>query len=1439
MFQANKWGWKALATRMLLAPVLMAGPIAVPALAQIGAKAPLDAVKGRATVTAAAKPVGTAEPKELLKLGRKALAEGRFDAAQDFARQADANNPQGRWGLLGDTPESLLKDCQAGRTKADKVEAERLVKEAKELFTRPTKTEADRAAALDQAAAKIDRACALGGPAGVLDEINPFADRPESLKREIDSARGKLRRSVPAAAEARSTYAAGEGKPAVGLPKPGIESGVLPKPLEVAPSAAVPQPVSTATHRAAAVKLMEEGRGLLAKDAILEAKAKFDEANKLNVPFAYNEENPDRGLQDTASKGKEKIDSLVRVGHEFAGRKETVKAEATFGAAAKLAAGLGMRTAPIEAALADLKKGNVVVVASAQVPDVPPLGIEPVMPDSPKTAEKVETSSLPDVPTLPGEPKSDAPKIVVPKLEAPKLPELTKPTPKVEPTKPEDVDSPPSELPELPKLPSAAPAKPAKVKPAETKLAAGRKLLDDAATELKSGQVEMARKLAVQAHNGDYDVKPEAQQLLREIDAEMHTAKKKEAVASFKAAADSFNAKQYDSAEKLLEQIDPTLLSVEQSKSYDAMLRMAGAAIAKAKEPLPGSAPTAPPSTLIPSTPTAAAPGSTANLADQMKALGDVEFQQLRSEGLQAESQALEAFKKGETDVAITTLTDFVNKVKASKLSTPRQNLLSSAAERRLDTFRIMKKQMDFYTKEAKEKRDQREHVVIKSAAEQQKNEEIAKRVQQVNGLLKSQKYREAESLALQTKQLDPENPTIALIYELAKNNRRVNDAKELKSSKEQLILDGLNATEREGPFVDVDSPIAVKLRTSHSNLLRGPGDELYVRSRTDIERQIELKLEKPLTLTFENASLREVIRRFADTAVMNIVIDDAALSDLNLDVDKVLVSESIKQPISLRNIMQVILEKSGLQYVVEHDVVRITSVKKARGRMIAKVFSVMDLVTPIPDFALPEHASLSKALERQQSPTMPWMNDTKATSSISTPKGGLGEGQLRGDSTAWQNPNGFNKPAAGVLENQPGGVQNSAMSPGAFLAPTKANHSEQLKRLITGMVRPHSWEDVGGSGKISYYDIGGALVVNQTADVIKEVQDLLESLRRLQDLSVAVEIRVISLTESFYERIGVDFQMNIKTHNSTQFEQGLTTGMFRPEPFINNNVGKGTVGYNPSVGGFTSDLNVPIRPNTYGFSVPPFGQYPGNNQGGLNLGLAFLNDIQVFLFLEASAGDRRVNVMQAPKITLFNGQTSTVSVSDLAYFTLGLQIINVGGQFVYIPQNTPLPIGQGAGLGGGQGVSVTVQAVVSADRRFVRMNLAPQLSALASATVPLFPVTAFITPVFEGGSQGQPIPFTQFFQQPAFTSITVQTTVAVPDGGTVLLGGLKTLEEGRNEFGPPVLSQIPYLNRLFRNTGIGRETRHIMIMVTPRIIITSEEEQIQTSAGGITGTGN
>jgi general secretion pathway protein D len=73
-----------------------------------------------------------------------------------------------------------------------------------------------------------------------------------------------------------------------------------------------------------------------------------------------------------------------------------------------------------------------------------------------------------------------------------------------------------------------------------------------------------------------------------------------------------------------------------------------------------------------------------------------------------------------------------------------------------------------------------------------------------------------------------------------------------------------------------------------------------------------------------------------------------------------------------------------------------------------------------------------------------------------------------------------------------------------------------------------------------------------------------------------------------------------------------------------------------------------------------------------------------------------------------------------------------------------------------------------------------------------------------------------------------VTTTVSVPDGGTVLLGGVKRLNEQRSEMGTPLLSKIPYISRLFKNVAVGRKSESLMLMVTPRIIIQEEEEELR-----------
>ncbi|MBQ6109604.1 MAG: general secretion pathway protein GspD, partial [Thermoguttaceae bacterium] len=149
------------------------------------------------------------------------------------------------------------------------------------------------------------------------------------------------------------------------------------------------------------------------------------------------------------------------------------------------------------------------------------------------------------------------------------------------------------------------------------------------------------------------------------------------------------------------------------------------------------------------------------------------------------------------------------------------------------------------------------------------------------------------------------------------------------------------------------------------------------------------------------------------------------------------------------------------------------------------------------------------------------------------------------------------------------------------------------------------------------------------------------------------------------------------------------------------------------------------------------------------------------------------------------------------------------------------------------EGTFMTVQAVASPDRRYVRLTVVPFFSQIGDVTQFTFTGSTSSSrdtssddedknkkTSTSGSATGTTV------QLPEYSYVTVTTTVSVPDGGTILLGGIKRLSEGRNEKGVPILNKIPFINRLFKNTGIGRETTSLMMMVTPRIIIQEEEEE-------------
>lgn len=224
----------------------------------------------------------------------------------------------------------------------------------------------------------------------------------------------------------------------------------------------------------------------------------------------------------------------------------------------------------------------------------------------------------------------------------------------------------------------------------------------------------------------------------------------------------------------------------------------------------------------------------------------------------------------------------------------------------------------------------------------------------------------------------------------------------------------------------------------------------------------------------------------------------------------------------------------------------------------------------------------------------------------------------------------------------------------------------DRLIRKVTEAVAPGTW----GEGRIEYRAEDLSLVVSHTPAAQKEVAALLESLRREQDVSVCLEVRVVSVSEQTFERIGVDFE--------------------------------------PKKGAF-------FDPN------------------GLRL------------VLEAAQGDRRTNVMQAPKVTCFDKQRVNLRVTE-----------------------------------GGTRFALSMTPAVSADRRFVRLNVRLR----------------------RDGAEDEKV------------------KVVLADGCSVCLPGWSVTRETRQEYAVPVLSRIPYVNRLFKNVGHGRETEKTFLMLTPRVIV-------------------
>jgi type II secretory pathway component GspD/PulD (secretin) len=302
----------------------------------------------------------------------------------------------------------------------------------------------------------------------------------------------------------------------------------------------------------------------------------------------------------------------------------------------------------------------------------------------------------------------------------------------------------------------------------------------------------------------------------------------------------------------------------------------------------------------------------------------------------------------------------------------------------------------------------------------------------------------------------------------------------------------------------------------------------------------------------------------------------------------------------------------------------------------------------------------------------------------------------------------------------------------------------------------------------------------------------------------VTIEARFIDIQDNFLEQIGVDLINQPKNPNLPPGPNPLDSfGQIDRPRSASTGPGDVQVGYNfiNNKGDYNQRagmLNLLSQPVSNGASNP-FNISPS---GGMALQWNYLNDYQLQAIVNAVKKKQKARQIHAPRITAFNGQRSHImSIRQRAYIE-DADVNNTG----VIPVLNPV-----IGILN-SGTILEVQPTVSHDRRYVTLEIKPTLAIeLPSRNVPPLILNSANTQIQ--------------IELPVITVQKIRSTVTVPDGGTVLIGGLKNYEERESESGVPFAMKIPVLKNLFRRFGYSQLKRSLVVLVKTNITVIRDEE--------------
>jgi type IV pilus assembly protein PilQ len=326
-------------------------------------------------------------------------------------------------------------------------------------------------------------------------------------------------------------------------------------------------------------------------------------------------------------------------------------------------------------------------------------------------------------------------------------------------------------------------------------------------------------------------------------------------------------------------------------------------------------------------------------------------------------------------------------------------------------------------------------------------------------------------------------------------------------------------------------------------------------------------------------------------------------------------------------------------------------------------------------------------------------------------------------------------------------------------IAPTTT--TRQLSYAKASALAPTLKKFLSSRGDIIADDRSNQLIIRDIPSVFPDIDNLIRQLDR-KSQQVEIEARVISASRSFAQDIGTELGFAGTTTGGRDFYSGAPQVGVSPGA-TNTTPPPPLIAVPTSSSSGGPQTGIPLA-TSFGAGVPTSGL--GFSHRSPNFAIDF--------FITAAEAKGVGKLLSKPRVVTQNNEKAVIK------------------QGVKLPIQTTI------------NNTISVQFIDAV----LQLEVTPQITAEG---------TIFMVVLVENTQIDQGIPRVQGI--PALDTQSAQTKVLVPDGGTVVIGGIIVNTQNTNIQEVPIVGSLPLIGNLFKRTTISIQSQELLFFLTPRIL--------------------